>query len=153
MIEGLGSMSPLYQVKLTHWGRDNMDAISQTTFSSALSWMKMFEFRLKFHWSLFLRVQLTGDKPLYELMMVVLPTHICVTRPQWVKPDHETSGREDYSDITKTHLNLLLNWLCVNSISGLQQGKRHSNQWPINKFSLLYWRHANNQHWKSYSWI
>ena len=44
---------------LTYWGRDKMDAISQTTFSSAFSWMKMFEFRLKFHWSLFLRVQLT----------------------------------------------------------------------------------------------
>ena len=25
-----------------------------------------------------------GDKPLSELMMVNLPTHICVTRPQWV---------------------------------------------------------------------
>ena len=36
-----------------------MDAISQTTFSNAFSWLKMFEFRLKFHWSLFLRVQLT----------------------------------------------------------------------------------------------
>ena len=36
-----------------------MDAISQTIFSSAFSWMKMFEFRLKFHWSLFLKVQLT----------------------------------------------------------------------------------------------
>ena len=36
-----------------------MDAISQTIFSSAFSWMKMFEFRLQFHWSLFLRVQLT----------------------------------------------------------------------------------------------
>ena len=24
-----------------------------------------------------------GDKPLSELMMVKLPTHICVTRPQW----------------------------------------------------------------------
>ena len=35
-----------------------MDAISQTTFSNAFSWMKMFEFRLKFHWSLFPRVQL-----------------------------------------------------------------------------------------------
>ena len=45
--------------ELTHWGRDKMDAISQTTFWSAFSWMKMFEFRLKFHWSLFLRVQLT----------------------------------------------------------------------------------------------
>ena len=36
-----------------------MDAISQTTFWIAFSWMKMFGFRLKFHWSLFLRVQLT----------------------------------------------------------------------------------------------
>ena len=44
---------------LTRWGRDKMDAISQTTFWSAFSWRKMFEFRLEFHWNLFLRVQLT----------------------------------------------------------------------------------------------
>ena len=44
---------------LTHWGRDKMVAIFQTTFSNAFSWMKMFKFRLKFHWSLFPRVQLT----------------------------------------------------------------------------------------------
>ena len=36
-----------------------MDAISQKTFSNAFSWIKMFEFQLKFHWSLFPRVQLT----------------------------------------------------------------------------------------------
>ena len=36
-----------------------MDAISQTTFSNVFSWMKMYEFRLTFHWSLFLGVQLT----------------------------------------------------------------------------------------------
>ena len=36
-----------------------MDAIWQTTFSSAFSWMKMFEFLSKFHWRLFLRVKLT----------------------------------------------------------------------------------------------
>ena len=29
------------EIFLTHWGRDNMDTISQTTFSSAFSWMKM----------------------------------------------------------------------------------------------------------------
>ena len=28
-----------------------------------------------------------GDKPLSEPMMVSLPTHICVARPQWVKSD------------------------------------------------------------------
>ena len=44
---------------LTHWGRDEMNNISQTTFLNVFSSMKMFEFRLKFHWSLFPRVQLT----------------------------------------------------------------------------------------------
>ena len=43
----------------THWGRDKMDAISQTTLSNAFSWMKMLEFQLKFPWSLFIRGQLT----------------------------------------------------------------------------------------------
>ena len=44
----------------THiWGRDKMAAVSQTIFSNAFSWMKMYEFRLKFHWSSFLRFQLT----------------------------------------------------------------------------------------------
>ena len=42
-----------------HWGQDNMAAISQTTLSNAFSWMKMLECRFKFHWTLFLRVQLT----------------------------------------------------------------------------------------------
>ena len=44
---------------LTHWGRDKMAAFSQTTFSNAFSSIKMFELRIKFHWSLFLMVQLT----------------------------------------------------------------------------------------------
>ena len=39
-----------------------------------------------------------GDKPLSEPMMVSIPTHICVTPPQWVKPQKglagwQTSGR------------------------------------------------------------
>ena len=55
--------------------------------------MKMYEFRLRFHWSLFLSGQwiifqlcfLVGDKPLSESMMVNLLTYTCVTRLQWVK--------------------------------------------------------------------
>ena len=84
---------------LAYWGRDEIDAIVQTTFSNAFSWMKMYEFRLRFHWNLFLKFQVNnmpalvqimawsrpGDKPLCEPMIVVLLTHICVTRPQWVK--------------------------------------------------------------------
>ena len=35
-----------------------------------------------------------GDKPLSEPMMVSLPTHICVTRPQWVKPEQNKMSIE-----------------------------------------------------------
>ena len=51
---------PLIDVEcdyLTHWARDEMYTISQTTFLSAFSWIKIYEFRIKFRWSLFLRVQ------------------------------------------------------------------------------------------------
>ena len=44
---------------LTHWGWYKMDNILQTTFSNVFSSMKIFEFRLTFHWSLFLRFQFT----------------------------------------------------------------------------------------------
>ena len=44
---------------LTYWGRDKMVAIFQTTFSNAFFLMEMYEFRLRFHWNLFLMVQLT----------------------------------------------------------------------------------------------
>ena len=40
----------------------------------------------------------TGDKPLFEPMMVSLPTHICVTRPQWINlitTDHFKNLRHD----------------------------------------------------------
>ena len=93
------SVSPRNNV-LPHWGRDKMAAISQTILSSDFSIiMKIFEFRLRFHWNLLPRPQLTnipslvqimawhrpGNKPLSEPMLVSLPTHICITRPQWVK--------------------------------------------------------------------
>ena len=43
---------------LTHWGWDKMADISQTTFSHAFSWMKIYEFRLRFHWNFSPRFQL-----------------------------------------------------------------------------------------------
>ena len=48
-----------HHYELTHWGRDKMAAISQTTLSNDFFRMKMFEFRLRFHWNLFPRPQLT----------------------------------------------------------------------------------------------
>ena len=75
------------------------DTITMKRQFYGFSWMKMYEFRLKFHWSLFLGNLMNnipaltqimawrrpGDKPLSEPMMLRILTHICVTRPHWVK--------------------------------------------------------------------
>ena len=84
---------------LTYWGRDKMTAIFQTTVSNAFSCMKIYWFWLKISLNFIPKgpindipalVQIMawrrpGDKPLSEPMVVALLTHICVTRPQWVK--------------------------------------------------------------------
>ena len=49
-----------------------------------------------------------GDKPLSEPMLVRIPTHICVTRPQWVKPAHSSLGFRE--DIFMTHLIIIIKW-------------------------------------------
>ena len=83
---------------LTHWGRDKMDAISQTTYSNAFSWMKIFEFPIEISLKSILKGQINnipaefqimawrrpGDKPLSKPMTVSLLTHICVTQSHWV---------------------------------------------------------------------
>ena len=77
-------------LRLGQEGRHFTDNILKCIFLN-----EMYEFPLKFHWGLFLRVQLTilqrimswsrpGDKPLSESLIGRLVTHICVTRPQWV---------------------------------------------------------------------
>ena len=45
------------EIAITLWGRYKLDAISQMTFSNTFSSVQMIEF--KFHWSLFLWVELT----------------------------------------------------------------------------------------------
>ena len=79
---------------LTHWGRGKIAAISQMTFPNAFSLMKMEQFHLTFSLKFVLKVQtksqegirsFTDNYSLSEPMMVSLPTHICVTWPQWVK--------------------------------------------------------------------
>ena len=60
---------------LTHWGRDKMEKLKFVpkglidnipTLVQIMAWRR------------------PGDKPLSEPMLVSLPTHICVTQPQWV---------------------------------------------------------------------
>ena len=59
----LGMSACYNKYHLTHWGRDKMADISQTTFSNAFSWMKTYEIplsMLRFHWILLLWVELTA---------------------------------------------------------------------------------------------
>ena len=80
---------------LTHWGRYKMATISQTTILNAFSRIKMLGLRLLKFVSKgrinnipslvqIMAWRRPGDKPLSEHMMVRLPTHTCVARPQWV---------------------------------------------------------------------
>ena len=91
-VEHMEPMITAAPLALTHWGRDKTDDIS-----APFSWMKIFEFRLKFQWNFFhitiniilALVQImawrrSGEKPIDELMMVSLLTHICVTRLPWI---------------------------------------------------------------------
>ena len=83
-----------FLVLLTHLPLNKMAAISQTTFSNAFSWIKSFVFWFKFHWSLFLMVELTifrhwfrlwlgADQATSHYLNQCWPsslTHICDTR-------------------------------------------------------------------------
>ena len=62
-----------------------------------------------------------GDKPLSEPMVVRLPTHICVTRPQWVKISLDSYTltiltRRPYYNISSTVTNTT--WSCYSAIGG-----------------------------------
>ena len=75
-------------------------AIFHTTYWNAFSWIKIYEFRLKFHWNLFLsafnnesalgleiaQCRRTGDKALSEPILSPL-THIWGARGRWVNID------------------------------------------------------------------
>ena len=82
----------------THWGRDKIANISQTTYSNAFSRMKIYEFLLTISLKIVPKVRMNniaasvqimvwrrpGNRPVSEPMIVNLLTHICATRPQWV---------------------------------------------------------------------
>ena len=89
-----GKMS-IKAARLTHWDRDKMGAIFQTTCSNAFSWMKMLKFRLRFHWSLFPRVQLT------------------ILQPQWVNLIH---WRKAYIFFTESFSFWDIIWMVIISV-------------------------------------
>ena len=85
---------------LTHWGRDKMADILQTTFSNAFFLNENVWILPKISLECVPKVRINtiaalaqiiawrrpGNKQFSETMVISLLTHICVTRPQWVKP-------------------------------------------------------------------
>ena len=66
-----GIHEPYFVVRfLIHNGRDKMLDIVRTTFSNAFSWMKMYGFRLRFHWSFFPNGPINNISALVQIMVV-----------------------------------------------------------------------------------
>ena len=65
----------------------------------------------------------TGDKPLSE-PMVSLPTHTCVTRPQWLKPFHKNNTGTTRTG-SRFHINTAFYW-CMVSTKGTSLTSKNS---------------------------
>ena len=115
---------------LTHWGRDKMAAISQTMFSNAFSWMKMYEFRLKFHWSLFLRFQLTIFQHWFRYWLGAVRA---TSLNQWWLVYWRIYASLGLNELT--HLSLVphiyasVNWVSICSGNGLSPARRQAITW------------------------
>ena len=75
-----------------------------------------------------------GDKPLSEPIMVKLSTHICVTRPQWVKQHLKVSS------IVCMHVQVISMFKKYQTVSSLLCMHVHAckNHWNITQVCLSY---------------
>ena len=101
---------------LTHWGRDKMAAISQTTLSNAFSWMKMLEFRKIFHWSLFIRVQLIISQHWFRWWLGAYQATSHYLNQWWLdyRRIYASLGLNELSNFEAVALNVSIayHWLC-----------------------------------------
>ena len=153
------SREPPFLLRLTSVSLPSVTSvISQTTSSSAFPWIKMSELRLKFHWSLFLRVhpinnipalvqimawRRPGDKPLSEALVVRLLTHICVARPHCCSENRFVLSIH-YDDVIMTTLASQITSLTVVysiAYSGVDQRKHQSSA------SLAFVRGIHRDRW------
>ena len=61
-----------------------------------------------------------GDKPLSEPMLVFVPTHKCVTRPQWVNPIDSPDQWCMLYYVQKSHFDGLVQDCSISSVLGLE---------------------------------
>ena len=104
---------------LTHWGRDKMvanladDAFKRifqnenvrTSIKTSLKFVPKSPIDNNPALLQIMAWRHPGDKPLFEPMMVRSPTHVCVTRPQWVNSFflHVSINDASPSEINRAH--------------------------------------------------
>ena len=76
-----------------------------------------------------------GDKPLSEPMMVRLPTHICVTRPQWVKNNLHRKFKQNGNIFI--HENAFENVICK------MTAILFKHQWVNKWWYIVHWTQGN----------
>ena len=83
----------------------------------------------------------SGDKPLFEAMVFSLLTHICVTRPQWVKEVHKNFSQEIQSKILMlAHCDLWITHIpCVNTDTLMNMACRPGGHWWDHYPDALSW--------------
>ena len=93
-----------------------------------------------------------GDKPLSEPMMVSLPTHICVVRPQWVNSSLRGVSVLIYQ-LAAAYSNLNLYVVKCLTIAGKEI--QYSATAPLYVDSVLYYSGLFSTHWLTlmYAWI
>ena len=122
-----------------------MAANSQTTFSNAFLWKKMFKFWLRFHWNVFPRVQLTILQHRFRWWLGIkqatshylnqwcprLPMHICVTQPQWVNILRQKQNGHYFVDIIFKFIFMVCELMYFDQISLKFVSKGSINNRPV----------------------
>ena len=138
---------------LTHWGQEKMAANFLTIFSNAFSRMKIYKFRLKFHWKLFPRVQLTIFQHCFRLWLCPdqVTSHYL---KQWWSVYWRIYEKLGLNELTLIVLNLI-KYICISFLDSEMQvveiyTKWRSHVYPycLESISLLMmtWQHKQPGH-------
>ena len=138
--------------ELTHWGWDKMADIFQTTFSNGILLMK-YEFRLKFHSSLFY------GGPINNIiaLLIILLSHMCVTRPQWVRCFNKAARLISKAEIGRKVPGLSSPWnMCIENVEPRCSGGVNVQYIRFHQFwsyQETYWVHYATDYYLNYTVI
>ena len=116
-----------------------IDHYFQTTFSNAFSWMKMYKFRLRFHWSFFPKGPIKNMPVLVQIMASRRPSDKPLSEPMMVNL---------LTTISSLGLNELTHWgrethICVSKLTiigsdnGLSPGRHQAITWTNARILLI----------------